>query len=290
MRGAGKSRGWLLAGGGLIATAIAPAPGSGVLPPVPPVELAARDRLAPIDLPPLAPPPAANAVRLAVKSQTPQPPAQGFLRNAGEVSPAGLIPVLALQGNKPLLRRAEVIRIDLPPPGALPDPAPSAALARAGAIVVTARAPAARTSPVEIEQISTPAQGRKAMPQLARTRVQSATLLADAAAAMQIELPPVPALEGAERSALLAGAPDRLTVRLDGVAVGKVGVAITDTRAVAVQLGDLLDIVAERMPPDRYEQLRQSPATAALVTLDRLREAGISLRYDAAYDELLLTV
>ncbi len=158
-------------------------------------------------------------------------------------------------------------------------------------IVVTARSPADPVlPPAGIEQLSTPAQSREPMPQLARTRAQSTSMLADATAAMQVALPPPPALAGAERDVLLVGAPERLTVRIDGVAVGEVAVAITDTRAMAVQLGDLLDVVATRMAPDQYERLRGSPAIASFVTLDRLREAGIPMRYDAAYDELLLTV
>lgn len=290
-RGAGLSRGWLLAGGGLIVTAIVPAPGSGDTLQIADVEQAARHRLAPIGSPPFTPQPTENTAPLAAISRIPHARGRITSLHAPAVSFMEPNPVLALQGDKPLLGPAEAIRFELPPPGDLPDLARSAALAAADTpIVVTARTPIARTSPAEIEQISTPAQGREAMPQLVRTRVQSAALLADAAAAMQVALPPAPAFDGEERSALLAGAPDKLTVRIDGVAVGKVGVAITDTRAVAVQLGDLLDIVAARMAPDRYEQLRQSPATASLVTLDRLREAGISMRYDAAYDELLLTV
>ncbi|MCT2557619.1 hypothetical protein N0B51_01350 [Tsuneonella sp. YG55] len=158
---------------------------------------------------------------------------------------------------------------------------------------IVVSAPASRNrreSAAHIAQISTIAQSRDPMPQVSLGREQSSTGLADATAAMQVALPPLPVFTDEERGRLLALAPESMVVRIDGIAAGEVAVRLTDTRAVAVQLGDLLDLVAERMPAERYDQLRQSSASASFVTLDRLRDAGISVQYDAAYDELRMSV
>ncbi|MGN3974399.1 hypothetical protein [Tsuneonella sp. SYSU-LHT278] len=128
------------------------------------------------------------------------------------------------------------------------------------------------------------------MPQVSAGWTRQPDSLADATAAMQVALPPPPVFTDEERASLLAGAPESMVVRIDGLPVGAVAVALTDTRALAVQLGDLLDLVAERMPPEQYEALRRSSAAASFVTLDQLRDSGIAVRYDAAYDELRMSV
>ena len=51
---------------------------------------------------------------------------------------------------------------------------------------------------------------------------------------------------------------------------------------VAVRLGDLLDAFEPVMDRAEFERLSRSPDTAALVTLARLRDAGIPVSYDAA--------
>ena len=64
---------------------------------------------------------------------------------------------------------------------------------------------------------------------------------------------------------------------------------MSDARTIDVQLSGLLDIVADRMAPEDYGRLRTSDAAGEFVPLDALRAIGISVRYDAVYDELDLS-
>ena len=114
-------------------------------------------------------------------------------------------------------------------------------------------------------------------------------LLAAKIDAMQVTLPAPPRLSDRERATLLAEAPAEMTVRVGDEAVGAVAFRMSDARTIDVQLSGLLDIVADRMAPEDYGRLRTSDAAGEFVPLDALRAIGISVRYDAVYDELDLS-
>jgi hypothetical protein len=277
------ARGWLLAGGGFAISAIVPAHGPAItasaeVAPATPANYAASFPAAPLQNH------SQPRVDARPQARTTSAPAIEARR------PASIRPVAmaVLQDDRPLPSIARPVTIEFAL-STLPEVSPPEAIE--DQIVVSAPASPNRTgSAAHIAQLSTIAQSRDPMPQVSLGRELSSTGLADATAAMQVALPSRPAFTDEERARLLAGAPESMVVRIDGIPVGEVAIALTDTRAVAVQLGDLLDLVAERMPPERYDRLRQSSATATFVTLDRLRDAGISVQYDAAYDELRMSV
>lgn len=150
-----------------------------------------------------------------------------------------------------------------------------------------APAPLARgavTSAAYIEQLSTARESFRSPAQPVKV---GEALLSDQIAAMQVE--PSGALAfGNDREIFLAEAPQVLMVRLGGQAIGQVALQVTDTRAIAVQVGQLLDLIAGRYEQSEFAQLRQSDAASSFVTLDQLRAAGIDVQYDAVYDELRL--
>jgi len=107
-------------------------------------------------------------------------------------------------------------------------------------------------------------------------------------AAMQVPLPAALAAGREDRAALLATAPEQLTVRVDGLVLGKVAVHSDAGGGFAVQLSGLLDVLADRFSPDDFERLRQSAGADSYVAFARLKDAGIDVHYDPAYDELTL--
>ena len=105
--------------------------------------------------------------------------------------------------------------------------------------------------------------------------------------AMQVPAPP--RLTGEERAALLEAAPSEMTVRIGADAVGAVAFRMSETGSIDVQLSGLLDLVGGRMAPEEFSRLRSSSAAGTYVPLDQLRTIGLSVRYDAVYDELELS-
>lgn len=79
----------------------------------------------------------------------------------------------------------------------------------------------------------------------------------------------------------------RLAVRQSGEVVGVVQFQVSDG-AIAVHLGQVLDLFRDRMDGTRFAQLRGSDAARQFVALETIRSAGVPLDYDAAYDELVL--
>lgn len=79
----------------------------------------------------------------------------------------------------------------------------------------------------------------------------------------------------------------RLAVRQGDRVIGAVGFQVSDGR-VAVHIGQVLDLFQDRMEDARFAALRGSEAAQQFVALETIRQAGVPLRYDAVYDELVL--
>ncbi len=143
-------------------------------------------------------------------------------------------------------------------------------------------------SPAAIDQVASLADSTADAIQLNEPSGARALGFNDRIAAMQVAPPPPVRLSRIEQAALLAASPDRLQVRRANQTLGSVAIEIAPTRAVAVRLGDLLDLVASELPSDQFTRLSQSAAADAYVPLETLHEAGIALRYDPVYDEFAL--
>jgi hypothetical protein len=141
---------------------------------------------------------------------------------------------------------------------------------------------------VDIAQVAEEALTSVHVPQLREPGLVAGSppTLAAKVDAMQVGLPAPPELAGEERAAMLAEAPSEITVRIGGEAIGRVAFRTTETGSLDVQLSGLLELVADRMAPEEYTRLRNSAAASSFVPLDQLRAIGLSLRYDAIYDEL----
>ena len=110
--------------------------------------------------------------------------------------------------------------------------------------------------------------------------------LADEIAAMQV--PPDFRLAPEERAAMLATAPEQLSVRLGNIVLGKVAVRSEAGEGVSVQLSGLLDLLEDRFEPETFERMRGAAGADAFVSVTRLADSGIAIDYDAAYDELTI--
>lgn len=245
---------FLLTGWTLLGTAWqAPAGG----PAMPPVQVIAR--------------PAAGAAPLAV----------GAPANARSSEPA------AARSSVPEGRFVPVVRIDLPAPLPTEAEAPPVAVASAEAAIselpvplpsAPPEAPAAvALRPVDIEQI--------AQPEVAGTMLDDPAFTEKA----QIAQLSVPRAVERELALLQEDAPAEVAVRLGDRTLGKVAVRVSQINTIDVQLAGLLELVADRFEPEEFARLRGSAAADSYVPLDRLRAVGLGVRYDPAYDELVVS-
>lgn len=143
-------------------------------------------------------------------------------------------------------------------PVQLPTPAP-AALALANP---AAKAPAAKPAP------------RAPLAKASPARIKRAALIG----------PQIPS-----RYKLVdGGVESQIGVQFYDQALGKVPLRVLGSGVPSLRLGDLLDLLKDRMDPARYETLSSSGAAEEFVSLQQLRDAGIPVRYDAARDQLKL--
>jgi hypothetical protein len=92
-----------------------------------------------------------------------------------------------------------------------------------------------------------------------------------------------------ELALLQEDAPSEVAVRLGDRAIGKVAIRISQINTIDVQLSGLLDVMADSFAPEEFTRLRNSAAAGTYVPLDELRAAGLGLRYDPVYDELVVS-
>lgn len=81
----------------------------------------------------------------------------------------------------------------------------------------------------------------------------------------------------------------RMAVRVDGNEMGTVAFQVTPGRSISVHLGQVLDLFENRFEDARFAQLRNASSAEKFVEISRIADAGISIRYDAVYDELVIS-
>lgn len=244
------------------------------------------------------------APRVQLAAAAPLAPAPKLQHSVSKTVVARLVPVIRI-----VLPAPKPVTLDLPSPTALAAAVtagagtravPDSAIARdvPAAPVLASRStpvfdtpvasPLQALRPVDIAQISNSDGRSLRVPQLREPGLAAGgePSLATKIAAMQVSLPPPVRLREADRAALLAEAPTRMTVRLGTTALGKVDFRMTDARAIDVQLGSLLDVLAGQFDSAEFARLRASAAADAYVSFDQLRALGLTVRYDPVYDEL----
>lgn len=71
--------------------------------------------------------------------------------------------------------------------------------------------------------------------------------------------------------------------------MGTVAFQVTSDRSISVHLGQVLDLFENRFEDARFAQLRNATSASKFVDISRIADAGISIRYDAVYDELVIS-
>lgn len=82
---------------------------------------------------------------------------------------------------------------------------------------------------------------------------------------------------------------ERMAVRMDGEQIGAVQFQVLKDRTISVHLGQILDLFESKFEEERFARLRSAPSSQKFVTLERLSDAEIQVRYDAVYDELVIS-
>lgn len=220
----------------------------------------------------------------AVESIVPEPPLMALAESPSvEVHPPSdakhpaPIRIAALDDAAPIAMAALVeLTVEAPVLPHLPDP-PATALALAEPKATESeREPLALTSPPRPEPASETAvlASASADPPLRDERVY------------------IPQISDSARTAYIAqvtsgAAVQQLAVRVGDEIIGTVRFQIAEGH-VSVHIGQVLDLFEGRMDSARFAALRRSPAAREFVPLETVRGAGIPLRYDPAYDELVL--
>ena len=96
-----------------------------------------------------------------------------------------------------------------------------------------------------------------------------------------------PLLAAPTGSSLNEGGITHLSVREAGLIVGQFEFR-DDGQKVRVKLGSVLAVFADRFEPAQYDRLANSPAAQDFVDIERLSNAGLGMRYDPVYDEIVM--
>lgn len=144
---------------------------------------------------------------------------------------------------------------------------------------------------VDIEQISTPD-----LPAATAQDVQSVDVgrtveanLASKLAMMQVSVPEHLAQREEARGEFLELSPRVLTLRIGESTLGEVEFRSEDQSTLAVSLSGILQILSDRFPPGEFNRLTASSNANTFVSLEQLRESGLTINYDPIYDELRLS-
>ncbi len=81
----------------------------------------------------------------------------------------------------------------------------------------------------------------------------------------------------------------QLPVMANGVPVGNLTLHVAPNQKLSLRLKELVNLFQDRIDPQLLSSMVDSPNIEAFVSFDRLREAGIDIRYDAARDRLDLS-
>lgn len=189
------------------------------------------------------------------------------------------------QAARRLDRFVPEVRIDLP---AVADT--SAAPPAAGPPVLLApEAPPPVLALLRAVNIAQIAESDVPSPQIAQVDDAEAPPDSVFAEKAQIAQLSIPRAVEQELALLQEDAPSELAVRLGDRTIGKVAVRVSQINTIDVQLSGLLDMMADRFSPEEFTRLRGSVAAGSYVPLDQLRAAGLGLRYDPIYDELVVS-
>jgi hypothetical protein len=182
----------------------------------------------------------------------------------------------------------------------LPSLTKATAVNRAGDLALgptRAQPPVARAaSPLAPEQTQT--QTRASEP----TNVRAALPAAPAAKESRVGRSLAKSLAaGPGRSPALAGRPAKgdfrvsadgiiysLAVEINGTSFGRAPVLVGNDNRLAIKLGDILALLEPAMDHATYERLSSSKDADTFVSFDRIRAAGIDIRYDTVHDRLIL--
>ena len=80
----------------------------------------------------------------------------------------------------------------------------------------------------------------------------------------------------------------QLPVQVNGEQLGKVTLHVMSDQKISLQLKELVSLFAPHLDPQLLQALSKTETAEEFVTFDRLRAAGIDIRYDAARDQIRL--
>jgi hypothetical protein len=80
----------------------------------------------------------------------------------------------------------------------------------------------------------------------------------------------------------------RLPVQVNGEQLGNVTLHVMADQKISLQLKELVTLFAPHLDPQMLQALSGTETAEEFVTFDRLRAAGIDIRYDAARDQIRL--
>ena len=82
----------------------------------------------------------------------------------------------------------------------------------------------------------------------------------------------------------------QLPVVANGSPVGDLTLHVAPNQQVSLRLRELLSLFHDQIDPQQLTELVASPSIDSFVTFDKLRDAGIDIRYDAGMDRISLSV
>ena len=80
----------------------------------------------------------------------------------------------------------------------------------------------------------------------------------------------------------------KMAVRMDGQVLGSVNFQVSEQREMLVHLGQILDLFEDRFDKAQFARLRSADNSERFLSVDQLALAGVQIRYNAAYDELII--
>ena len=80
----------------------------------------------------------------------------------------------------------------------------------------------------------------------------------------------------------------QMAVRMDGQMLGSVAFQVSEQREMLVHLGQILDLFEDRFDKAQFARLRSADNSERFLSVDQLASAGVQIRYNAAYDELII--
>ena len=98
-------------------------------------------------------------------------------------------------------------------------------------------------------------------------------------------------IQGRDKYQLVGSAIEfKLPVVANGTPVGDLTLHVAANQQVSLRLKELLSLFHDQFDPQALSAMVASPDIDSFVTFDKLRDAGIDIRYDAARDRLSLSV